>query len=117
MSLTKHQKKLLAALVLLHGVGYTPASRIELARIVFDRYVGLQFKHMKGLWMLGLIEPDIEAAAQLVEEARCTCGCDQWYPTRLGINLAATFKVGLGKMAHAAMEGKYPFHRESRVGW
>lgn len=116
MKPTKHQKKLLAALVLLDGVGYTPASRIELARIVFDRYVGLPFKSLKSLWTLGLIEPDIEEAARMVEERRCTCGCDRWYPTKAGIDLAATFKVGLGKMARAAIAGEYPFHRESAVG-
>lgn len=109
VSVSAHGKRILAALVLLDGCGLTPASRGDLARIIFDRYIGLQFNHLRALQEAGLVTPDIPESAELVDSGRCTCGCDMWFPTKLGIDLAATFKVQLGENARKAIEHKWPF--------
>jgi hypothetical protein len=83
---TIHQLRCLGALAARHRqLPKIPFfSRWEIGSVVYGRCQGVQLKAMTTIWRMGLAQPDVVAAVDLVGDGICRCGCDRWAITDKG---------------------------------
>jgi hypothetical protein len=93
MKLTKHQQRVLAALVEIATIDGEAVSRCDIGILVAGGFRGIMLKTMDALIESGLAKPDSLEALAFVQSGRCRCGCDRWLPTEKGIELARAFRV------------------------
>lgn len=99
MNLTRHHKQILIALTALLCGKPKPGwfYRTEIGHAIWGNGNGVNPRIMQKLWNAGLVEPRSEAAAHLVLNRECRCGCDQWCVTSKGMETVKGINVHFAK--------------------
>ncbi len=102
INLNASQQKIIAAMYELLPAGFV--HRRDINRVIIGRGAsyGLALKRMISLQQIGLVEPELEEAVQLVKDKICTCSCDRWRLTAGGRQVARGIKVALSKESELA---------------